>query len=604
MNVLPVKDRLPYLAAATVLTLVAWLYWPVLNAGFVWIDKLDFVDSAGLRQGDAWKHLVLRDFNNWTQYFRPLVVALFAIQLRLFDALPGPMHAVSLAMHLANMLMVGLLAKRVCGASERNSPWLGLLAMVLYGLHPLLIEPVAWIGCQFELVTNLLTMVCLLASTGIQRASTRAVIVATLFFLAACAKESAVSIPLLVLLFDWLLYSDRATQPMSVALRRTAHRNLYTYFSMALAGIVYLAFRHWGLGTIKNPFAGNSQPLAAHLQEIAFLYVHYWQSLLWPTSTGPIHPLDVARFLTFSAASFATDVAAAALFVTGVWLALRRASVAGCIVLAGTACLLPVLHIATISFDSSLYHDRYAMTALATVCVLVMRIRLPRVIHIQSTPARAVFATAALLWTVLASMTVRATLPLWADNIHLWQWAITEYPKSTVAIDNLIVAYMDNNDYQAARALAEKTANQGIHCPDCLLNDASSALALHDLGGADRALQQLRDYHELTWDRELFRSYLITTGDLLSAKGQYRDAVTVLRQATEMDPLVAEPQLSLGLALAADGDADEAHRVLTSALLLLPPDQRQSRTLSIDKAIKLNTAQAVRRGTSTLLPVK
>jgi tetratricopeptide (TPR) repeat protein len=236
--------------------------------------------------------------------------------------------------------------------------------------------------------------------------------------------------------------------------------------------------------------------------------------------------------------------------------------------------------------------------------VLVMRIRLPRVIHIQSTPARAVFATAALLWTVLASMTVRATLPLWADNIHLWQWAITEYPKSTVAIDNLIVAYMDNNDYQAARALAEKTANQGIHCPDCLLNDASSALALHDLGGADRALQQLRDYHELTWDRELFRSYLITTGDLLSAKGQYRDAVTVLRQATEMDPLVAEPQLSLGLALAADGDADEAHRVLTSALLLLPPDQRQSRTLSLDKAIKLNTAQAVRRGTSTLLPVK
>jgi hypothetical protein len=143
MNLLPRKDQFPYVAAALLLAFVAWLYWPVLNAGFVWIDKLNFVDSAGLRQGDAWKHLVLHDFNNWTQYFRPLVVALFAIQLRLFDALPGPMHTVSLAMHLANMLMVGLLAKRVCGASERNSPWLGLLAMVLYGLHPLLIEPVA-----------------------------------------------------------------------------------------------------------------------------------------------------------------------------------------------------------------------------------------------------------------------------------------------------------------------------------------------------------------------------------------------------------------------------------------------------------------------------
>jgi hypothetical protein len=524
-----------------------------------------------------------------------LVVALFALQLRLFDALPGPMHAVSLVVHLTNMLLVGLLAKRLCGASGRHAQWLGLAAMLVYGMHPLLIEPVAWIGCQFELVTNLLTIGCLLASTCISRPYLRAVTVATLFFLAACAKESAVSIPLLVVLFDWLLYSDLIAQPLQVALRRIVRRNLPTYLSMILAGVLYLVFRHWALGSVTNPFADTNQPMPARMQEIAFLYVHYWKSLLWPTGAGPIHPVDVARFVTFSTASVVTDIVAAAILAIGVWLSLRRASVTGCIILAVTACLLPVLHIATISFDSSLYHDRYAMTALAIVCVLITRVRLP--ILIRTTPGpvaiKAVGAIA-IFWVVLAALTVRSTLPLWADNIHLWRWAITEYPQSTLAIDNLIVAYMDKAEYPAARALAEKTIQQGIHCPDCLLNDASSALAQHDLNGADHALQQLRGYHELTWDKELFRSYLITTGNLLFAKGNYRDAVSVLRAATEMNPLMPEPQISLALALAADGQADDARQIATSALLLLPPDQRQSRAQSVNKSINFNAAQAKR----------
>ena len=282
---LPSRKSFPWLFAAVLIAVIAWVYWPVNHAGFIWIDKSDFVEHGWLRTGDLWKHFILRDFNGWTQYFRPLVVALFTLQVRLFHDTPGPMHTVTLVMHLGNVLLVGLLTRRCCGAQARTAAWMSLAAMVIYGLHPMLIEPVAWIGCQFEQVVNLLTLGALLASLGIGRTWLRAGTVTVLFFLAACAKESAVAIPPLVVLFDWLLYSDRANQPLMPAVRQVLRRNFPTYAGMVLAGVVYLFLRHWALGALINTGdVVHHQSGWAHFQQVCFLYVHYWISLFCRTT--------------------------------------------------------------------------------------------------------------------------------------------------------------------------------------------------------------------------------------------------------------------------------------------------------------------------------
>ena len=104
---------------ATVLGAIALAYWPVVHGDFVWDDVVNFRWNTWLTEGDQWKHYIFRDFNYWKYYFRPLVVGLFTLQLRLFDGAPGPMHAVSLAIHLLNTAMVGLLALRCSAASGR-----------------------------------------------------------------------------------------------------------------------------------------------------------------------------------------------------------------------------------------------------------------------------------------------------------------------------------------------------------------------------------------------------------------------------------------------------------------------------------------------------
>lgn len=581
------SNRFPWLFAGVLLTVLAVVYWPVVHGDFIWIDRTDFVQHAWLREGDAWKHYIWRGFNNWTQYFRPLVVGLFTLQLRLFHDSPGPMHAVTLVMHLGNVLMVGLLAFRCCGAAPRAARWLGLAAMALYGFHPMLIETVAWIGCQFEQVTNLLTLACLLASVGIRGTWLRAATITVLFFLAACAKESAIVIPPLVLLFDWLLHSDRTTQSFWPAVRKTVLRNLPTYAGMVLAGIVYLLLRRWALGALINIGSmSQHQPLLEHVQEVAYLYVHYWTMLIWPVHMSVIHPVDAVRFQALSVANVATDIAALAIFCTGVWLAWRRASVVGCLVLAVTVSLLPVLHILSINFDSSLYHERYAMTALAMACVLVMRMRPLPLKRVMQTRRAGILAAGVLTgWMLLAVLNIRATLPLWANDLGLWSWAANEYPRSTTAANNLLNAYITSNAYREADALLDRIRREHLHCPRCLLGEAVIALNKNDPDRAGRVLQEVRAYPELGLDRTLFQSYLAVTGQMLVDKHKFHDAEGVLREAIRLDPMAPEQRIALASALAGQGEIAQAQQAGLAGIALLPPSQQARHKRMLESAI-------------------
>jgi hypothetical protein len=249
--------------AGLLLAVVAFVYWPVVHFDFVWDDWQSFHDTAWLTRGGDWEHYVFRDFNNWTVYFRPLVVAFLALQVHVFDSTPGPMHVVSLALHLIDTLLVGALAWRCSLPIYKGRPQqigMASLSMLVYGLHPVLVEPVAWIGCQYDLMATMFMLLGLLLNACIQPDAIRAPVIGLIFFLAACSKESAMSFPFLVLIFDWALAPNEAPfQPIS-AIRNIIRQRWKTYAGIIVAGLLYLALRNWdweesweGCGTNRQP---------------------------------------------------------------------------------------------------------------------------------------------------------------------------------------------------------------------------------------------------------------------------------------------------------------------------------------------------------------
>jgi tetratricopeptide (TPR) repeat protein len=575
----PTFQGLTYVLMGLVLAIIALIYWPVIHADFVWDDVADFVKNNWLTHGDDWKHYILRDFNSWTNYFRPLIVAFFTLQLRLFDVTPGPMHAVSLILHLANTSLVGLLAREACKAAGRSArqtlAWT-VFCMAFYGLHPVLIEAVAWIGCQFDLVATLFMLLGLLAQAWIRSAAARAFAVASCFLLAAGCKESAAVFPLLLAIVDWALFSRARTDGLRFSIVAFIRRNWLAYLAMLVAGIAYLAVRHWALGQFIGALENAPQSFIGHVQEVAFLYLHYWKTLFWPTSgMGPMHPMDAHRFDDVSTASILATIAGLGLAMSGFYLGLCRVSPLGCIVTAMTVALLPVLHITSTAFDTSLYHERYVITGLAVCCTLLPLLRLQSLaVPPLSRHGCLLLGAAALAWFGFSLVAIRTTIPLWSNQVTLWRWALIVSPDSIDAKSNLLAAYVEVHNKTGAHQLADELLAEHTQCIDCLLNIIALYISDNKPNLATPLLEQIRNLHQVAIDKSLYHRYLLATGQVLLQQGEAADAEPLLRESTNLDPNDPQSLFTLSSALITLGKTEEARQVIETAIPLLPPNQQ------------------------------
>ena len=456
------------LACLTALALALLIYWPVHGAGFAWDDFKFLLESGWMTDSSRWPDLIKHGFPEWAGYYRPLGVVLYIVETNLAGFSPAPMHLLSLGIHLANIILVGMLARslmRECSepaASGRlqTIAW-PFAAMCLYALHPALVEPVVWISAQYDMLTTGFMLLGLVLNLRLRNIVLRAAGVAFCFFLAACAKEAALSFPFLLAIFDWLC-ARRAPvnhlperEASSSALRAIAARQWPVYAAVLVAGIAYLCLRAWGLGFLINPATKATWSFWPQFQTTCFTYLAYWKLIVWPMSSlAPTYEVAVAPFATVSLKLLLVDAGAIAIAALGLWQLWRRTAL-GAAIAGASAALLPVLHIIPQEFAGSLYHCRYAMTAIATTCALVPLLLHGAKLHERSALLARSAAFCGCVWLAFATINTRICIPLWSDDVKLWQWALLENPGSSKVQESLLGAYIRTNDYDRAKVLAD-----------------------------------------------------------------------------------------------------------------------------------------------------
>jgi tetratricopeptide (TPR) repeat protein len=127
-------------------TLLAYL--PALAGGFIWNDS-DYVTKPALRSlGGLYR--IWTEAGAAEQYY-PLLHSAFWVQHRLWWDNPLGYHAVTVLLHAASAVLFALVLRRLfSGAPEQSRPPAGTewLAALLFALHPVNVESVAWISEQ------------------------------------------------------------------------------------------------------------------------------------------------------------------------------------------------------------------------------------------------------------------------------------------------------------------------------------------------------------------------------------------------------------------------------------------------------------------------
>jgi hypothetical protein len=333
-------------------------------------------------------------------YYRPLAFLAHSWLARITGRQPFGLHLASVLFHAAAGVLSFLL---LAGFFEMRVAW---LAAALFLVHPLHVEAVAWMAGFPEVLAGTLAMLslyCLVRAPGISDFGLRVadcerarnpqffwlVLACVAAALACLAKETALALPLLAVLF--------------------AGRRAWPLFAIA-AGTLLARMLVLGAHSASLP----PRPVTQHLRILAAAAVHYAKKLVWPWPVAPEYELGQATWIWLLVL---TGCALAA------WLACRRAD-ARLAVLMIPASLAPALAASIVFFsDLRFVGDRFAYLAVLGVALLVA---------LAARRAAGLVLALALLgvWSGMSALAARD----WGDSERLWAHALRVTPRSKTAV--------------------------------------------------------------------------------------------------------------------------------------------------------------------------
>ena len=329
--------------ALAIALLVAVSYLPALQGGFVWDDVI-FSEEPVIHAADGMRSIWFSptDIKNEGHYW-PLVYTSFWLEHKLWGLDPAGYHAVNIALHLLNCLLLWrlLLRLRVPGAA---------VIAAVFAVHPVHVESVAWIIERKDVLSALfyLTAVTVWVRFVEEPRPGRYALALVLFIAGLLSKSVVVTLPAALLIWHW--WQRGRVTPIDL-------------FRLApfVAVAVVITAADLSFYTSREPLElGYSLVERALIAARALWF--YAGKLLWPAELAVIYPLweidagDLRGWLY---------LAAAAALAAGLWLARRwigRGPLAGALFFAVT--LGPMLGFVDYGYlQFSLVADRFQYLA-------------------------------------------------------------------------------------------------------------------------------------------------------------------------------------------------------------------------------------------------
>jgi len=474
-----------------VLLAVIFIYLPDLKNGFVWDDVYSFFSNPMYRDPANIYKALTGALIYQQNYFRPLPVLSFLIQIHVFDMSAARMHLVSVMLHLFNTSMVMLVtAKYLNEGNRRRVYFTSAFVGLVYGLHPAMIEPVSFISSRFDMMLTSFLLAALFADVRIRNQWWRASVVGVLFLLAALCKEMALGFALALPFFHLFRSNPEKLSFREFLKTSQSNGNLKVYLALLISGLVYLFLRYKALGVIYSASYDTSGIKLSILQHVALIgasIYKYLSLIFFPLGKLNVaHPiptsLDLGNIITIAGYGVVLLV-----FVLG-WFSKRNRIhiIAGAFVV--LASLFPVLGIIPLPRNPGMYFAESFLPFPLAISIVVLSTPVNAVfdpVHETSSKVVVLVRSIFVAWLLLAAFTVWSTIPIWNNNISLWLWAKSANPGTVQVSDNLSSAYLVAKRYHDA--VEEAEAGTKLEATD----DAAwnnLALGLNGLGEYEDAI--------------------------------------------------------------------------------------------------------------------
>jgi Flp pilus assembly protein TadD len=534
------------------------LYFNTLFNDFVYDDLHQIVENPWITDVKYVPDILSKDFWSFAQeeggwhYYRPAMHLVNMTTYHLFGLRAWGFHLVNILFHVGVSILVFLITSNLF--SKRHpavpfSPHLpSLAAALLFAAHPIHTEVVAWAAGIADLTATcfgLLSFFFYAKSEAKELWKASYLFSLAFFSLALFSKETALIVPLLPVIYDFVLH-------------RISVERFKFYLPYFLLCLVYLLVRFYVLGGFA-PFKRHGE-LSPYQYAINIfpLFVQYLWKLLYPVNLSisyVFHPLVSIR----EATGMASLGAAAAFVILGLVL-VKRERMAFCGLCLVALPLVPALYIPGLGENT--FAERYLYFP-SVGFVLLIALGAAYLARSKKTLAMIIFFLGALL--VLYGYGTAQRNRVWRSEYTLWSDTVRKSPDSETPHNNLGVVYIETGEIDKAIG----------HLQTALRLKPDYAGARHNLGVAynkkgmvDKAIEQFR----IALDLKPRSATYLNLGMAYSSKGMLEEAIAQFRTAIKLKSEDADAHLNLGIAYGEKGWMDKAIEHLQEAVRLNPAD--------------------------------
>lgn len=391
------------LSAAVIIFIVIQSYLPSLENGFTNWDDESYVTECSIIKDISPHTLKNILFSYHKSLYKPLVLISFTIEYHFFKLKPFYYHLNNLILHLINCLMVFwliMLLSRNIGAA--------FLISVLFGVHPMHVESVAWIVERKDLLYSLFYLLglvgyCYFVNT---RRTGYYFLIVVAYILSLMSKPQGITFPIMLFALDYLCK------------RKFDRKLVMEKVVLFVIALIFVLINY--IPSMSQPLSNESGLKFQSPLWLFYVLYFYLKKFILPINLSCLYVYPCHKEVFISAiiiiclivliiisARFTRKVVFGSLFYL--------------------IALIPVLQI--IQTGPSLVCDRYTyipyvglLFIMGELCIFLFRIN----VRFESFLKMSVIIVSAIIICVLSKLTVER-ISVWRDSVSLWNDALEKY---------------------------------------------------------------------------------------------------------------------------------------------------------------------------------
>ncbi len=563
--------------AATIIS-----YYPILDNEFVWDDNVFIVSNEEIK---SLKNIPYFFANDVEGLYRPIRSVFYASSYALFGLNQLYYHLQAILIHLIAIILIYYILLKIT-----DSRFISFTASLIFAVHPIHTESIAFITSSFDqiaIIFLLLSLYYYIKTTKQEKLySMDWYYLSLLFFaIAALTSEIALTLPFLVILYDWFFIEKDYKQLKSKI------RYYVPYFAILVS---YLIIRFFFIGVITRTSPSSAYAYFLTLATMTKVILVYIYLLIFPKNLAIERTVPLATSF-FELAVILSVITILVVVFLAYYFRNKNKLVTFSIIFFFIT-LLPVSNIIPIQRFIAETYLYLPSLGFAIIAALMINYLLGKANITESKKTAAIFIII-LLAIPYAILTINRN-DVWQDELTLWANAVKDSPYSSKTHFNYAIILQDRKDYQNAlthyllslqlnpnryqtyfnlgtlyEAINQRQNAVGAYNASLILNpnfaDAHNNLGLlySKLNQSELALKHLKLSLELDPSNARFH---LNLGSHYNSINQLDLALEEFRQTLKLNPNLAETHYNIGIIYIKQKRYDDAEYEMQQALKINP----------------------------------